>query len=67
MGRYVRMDPEPVFGQSVPPAPRASFPLVVIRQVFWNLVGPPAPVIRSKFKSGGWGRGFFGLARGVRR
>lgn len=67
MGRYVRMEPEVVFGQSETTASwRTSFPLVVIRQVLWNIVGPPAPVIRKRFK-GGWGRGFFGLGRGVRR
>lgn len=65
---YAYQDRVPVFGQSeTTTAPRTSFSLRVIRQVLWNIVGPPAPVVRSKFKSGGWGRGFFGIARGARR
>ncbi len=68
MGRYVHMDREPVFGQSESASSaRDSFPVRVIRQVLWNIVGPPAPMIRSKFKYGGWGRGLLGLVRGTRR
>ena len=69
MGRYVHMDQEPVFGQSESDAPpQSSFLVVVLRRVLWNVVGPPAPVIRSKFK-GGWGRWSLGagLGRLVRR
>ena len=65
MGRYVRMDPEPVFGQSEPPRPPMSpFIEQVLRSVLWSIVGPPAPVFRKQFK--GWSRGLLGV-RGPQR
>jgi hypothetical protein len=66
VGRYVRMDPEPVFGQSEPPRPPMSpFLVQMLRQFVQNMIGTPL-IIRSRKKEG-YGGGLLGFGRGLRR
>jgi len=66
MGRYVRMDPEPVFGQSEAPRPPVSpFLVQVLRSFVRGIIGTPL-IVRSR-KKAGYGGGLLGLSRLVRR
>jgi len=66
VGRYVRMDPDPVFGQSEAPRPPISpFLVQVLRNFVQSMIGTPL-IVKSR-KKAGYGGGLLGFGRPVQR